>query len=947
MVETKILVGSLGAPTFEFDNTSIESIVCENAVSLTGGEMTADVLETSVFFNDENGALRNIQYATSIWYLQNGQVVGQYYCKSVKRTAINRYLIQATSLIGLLENEVFYGGMYQNATFSEVLSDILYCDGVSPKYKVYNARPKTGKSGEGDAARIPNVSSSQWKYRMHVEFVLVDPKMDTPSSGITYKDTFVAGSTISDYNIVLRSYKRSNGKNYWVVTLNYNGSTLTIGDGDEAFTLGNGSRIVADIDPIGKAMTCEANYKRGDSAGVTGVIKKSEAITPPTNMSRLSICCLFGPVRENGIPVEYNVVITWETCDFYDETGTMVACAVYYKDPDPSSTYHLINCLNPVVTTDFDFEPDGDAKGELTDISKYRIMRDISRSIEFNSGVAESRVYGWIPVTTRREALHQLLFAQNVNLIKSGNGGVIFTPLANVTSGTIEDENIYMGGREEELNQAKSINVTEHSFSYANLSSQVIFDNSQSAEVVGDYIAYFKNAPIYGTPTASGGITIKKYNCNMAIVSGRGIINGTPYIHSNAAIKSTNDSVMDGNDVTVSDVSLITPLNSDNTLKRLEAYYFQKISKITNEIKYNGEKCGNVYSVKSPYADRITGFLTKIVSRSSSFTKSECEFISGYTPPKGSGYSNFIILTAGETFTLPSYVLEEDEPSIRINLIGSGENGTSGSPGEAGKSISSASEYTKGGAGGKGGKGGTGGLGGRIYSTTVTVSNVTSVSVEASGKEIVLRAKNSGGSVVNTYSSSSGVRNTDGFSNIFTGIVYAVPGKNGIDGGAGGKGGNYIEENPGIEYGEDGENVGIYSGGKSPESRVPDWSNGSHPVYANYAYDYFYGGGGGASGGNNGGDAYYSGKKRKDGGSGITMYAGKGADGGNPAEGSTTYGSGGNGGNGGGGGGGAGIWQTTEHVSPYETSWYGGMAGSGGAAGSGASGIEGCAIIYY
>ena len=146
MINEQILIGSQESPSFSFDETQIESVSCENSIGLTGGDMSADVLEVGLFYDDSTGQLANVAYSTPIFYYSNGRAVGKYYILSVEQTGTKRYFIRATSLIGIIEREKFYGGMYTGEHFDEVLSKVLMGDGISPDYEIFVAENNTNKA---------------------------------------------------------------------------------------------------------------------------------------------------------------------------------------------------------------------------------------------------------------------------------------------------------------------------------------------------------------------------------------------------------------------------------------------------------------------------------------------------------------------------------------------------------------------------------------------------------------------------------------------------------------------------------------------------------------------------------------------------------------------------------------------------------------------------------
>lgn len=941
MINERILIGSAESPSYTFDEDSIESITCENSIGLTGGDMSADVLEVGLLYDDPTEQLANVAYSTPISYYSNGRVVGKYYILSVEQTGTKRYFIRATSLIGIIECEKFYGGMYNGEHFDEVLSKVLMGDGISPDYEIFVAENNTDRTYSAKLADVAD-SVDQYKYRLHVNFEIVSTYGD-----LTYFTAQSIAGTNNHYSLSLWAEKNSSGNAYYWLSFIHGVSTpsgqrhqfrdIFRADG----LVGNGSVIDVDADPIAGTFKVVCNYVKPGDSSTTGTLTYENTLTVPTTTSSSEKINLYYALGKNysayssGDYVcrsDYyrDFALRWNAYEVYNENGEKVVEAVYAKR---NGTNYICNALTGymvnVSSTYSAWDTVGESLGYISDLSKYGRLVELGKMISYNEAVADLPIYGWLPVGTRREALHQLLFSQGINMMHSANGGIIFTALSNTVSGEITDDNLYNNGSEEKLQQAKTVSVTEHTFSAPSGNAETLFDNSQSTLRGGEYKVEYRNAPIYGTPTASSGLTILYYNCNAAIVTGRGIITGTPYVHSENMISYSNGNVSDGSDVSVTDATLVSSINSDNVMNRLKAYYCADVRKNNVGIKFGGERCGAVYSFTSPLLQRVSAFLTKYVSRASSFVKSDCEFIRGYVPQKSGGYTSFAILPYGSSFTVPEEVKQQTTPTIRLNLIGTGRDGTAGSNGADGEraeySYNWPSSAAKGGAGGEGGAGGDGG---DILTVSLNVANINTISVEQSGKNTIVKAYNGSGTLVSTYSSASGSPQDGGFVNVFTGIAYALPGNTGIKGGDGGDGG-YAQDFGMLIIGTNGESVNGYSGGLTfpGVDKYPEW-----------VWDTL-GGGGGASASANGGDARQENDYQY-------TWGGDGANGGAPVPTLQVYGCGGNGGNGGGGGGGSGV-KVTQSGPGGIVSTFPKDIGYGGTGGTGGEGYPGCLIIYY
>lgn len=949
-INEKIYIGSVDTPTLSFDQTNIEDIVCNNSVNLIGDELASDVLEVNLFFDDTDKVLENTSYATPIYYFSNDALVGKYYIAQIERKGIKRYLIRATSLIGLIEKEEFYGGFYNGKQFKDVVDDILFTNGVNlTKYKLYNAlahpqyRDYTGNTAGTTYTQPVKVadyeaSTSVYKNKMHLEFVIRGDNRG--QAGAVESSGVIAGWVygVGGYRVEARSIVSDGGNNSkYYIYVNHPGSDFyTFGS---SYNCGAGSKFVVDCDPVAGNLFMSVDYIDADNSSVTG---HEEVLRHPTfTFPNISGAMNYAFGANKGAvddSARYTFQIEWDVYKIYDENDVLLIDALFATD-ETGTIHYVANTVNGEVVSVTSFDPIGETYGTVADFTRIERDRALSESIVYGTGITNLPVRGWLKKSTRREALHQLLFAENVAMLKSDDGKILFTKISSLQNGSILDDNLYDDSDEKSIAPAKKINVTEHSYETTDVESETIFDNSSSTIGSGEYIVEFDKAPIFGALT-SDGITIIANNCNAALVTGKGTITGTPYRHSKNVIQYISGSY-DGTDVSVSNVGLITSINSDNIMNKLKAYYSGQLKKITNSIKYNGERCGLKYLFKTLYNDANTAHLVKLKAQTSSFVRANCEFIAGYVPAESSGYSGFIIVPYGQTWYVPSEVRSSESHTVRINLIGKGSDGTNGSNGSSGQRGSSGEGALPGGNGGAGGAAGTGGLGGYIYSVTVDVTSVNKIVSSVTGDDTYARAYDDNDALVGTYNSHTGNRSDTGFMNVFTGIQYARRGRDGVPGGAGGKGG-YCTLSGNVVTpikGESGGDADTYSGGQSFDCIVTQ----STSSWGGTSYEYnSFGGGGGAAYGNNGENAYLRDQ---------SSYSTVGGDGANaivPTNVYTEYGSGGFGGNGGGGGGGAGTRFVAFYgQSGYEYSTYYYLAGSYGTGSAGTSGIDGCLIIYY
>lgn len=968
---------------FHFDEFSIESINSDTSVSLSGEEFQADSFESNVFFYGEAEAILNLPFGTEVFYYNEGTLVGKYYLKTVERTALNKYLIYATSMIGILDYENYYGAFLSGGTtLGRAISRIVGGDGLTEGNITHHFVPyrackyKASVLGTESARGVRcNSISSSWGNAMHVEFSVNGTKSGVTVGSVSY----VAGCFTaydSGYNIE-RGYAVGVKIGDAVSTGHY--ITLYIQYGkyrielftDDAIADYYKPSFTVDIVPYGGYVSASAEYS--DSSHNYSFNERAEIGTASAYASAPSINYVGGAVPYNSY---WNnsycyVDFIFKSYKVYDEDGKLAidACPILWTRAytnttttvygitnlahigrDSSSYSGLIYQNSAFDNSSTSFLEPFDCGQDIIEAKYISRYIDFFSNIEYGPGTDSLIVRGWIPICTKREAIYQMLFSQSLSMIKSGEGKMLIIGLTNNTSGTIPDGSIYDNGREERVEASRTISLTEHSYEVQS-ESEVIFDNTSAPTASAQYVAVFKNSPINGTVTGSG-VHIYKYNCNCALCDGRGTITGVPFRHSQNIITNESGNSF-GSDVNVSNATMVTAINSDNVMKRLAAYYGTNLKRFVSSFVYDGQRCGLVYSFKSPFNQVVTAYITKMSTNASTFVKSECEFISGYVPSDVGGYTNYAIVHSDSTtWSIPSSVYSKENPQIRINLIGQGLQGSSGTDGEPG-GDSNGRSYGK---GGKGGKGGDGGLGGQIYTVTVDItSSMKTLVFSRSGQNTVIQIQDSSNSTLRTYYSSSGNRSPTGFTNVFTGVVYALPGAKGIDGGKGGDGGVYYRHTNNSDQERQpqaGESVNGQSGGSAGAPTSTRWNN-PDPGYVN-TMEYTYGGrgGGGASYSSPGqSSSFVRGRPDR-----ISNYTGgKGADGGNPAPNQSTFGCGGSGGNGGGGSGGASsceyyyYWMDPPSGDSGSDVTYHTMTGCQeyGKGGQGADGNYGCAIVYY
>ena len=602
------------------------------------------------------------------------------------------------------------------------------------------------------------------------------------------------------------------------------------------------------------------------------------------------------------------------------------------------NTYHFA-CTSTVGLLDETYHDGGIYTGETV----KEVCEDICSplTVYTKTNLQNIKLYGWLPIATRRENLTQVLFAIGATFKVDFDGAIRIEGLWSGEASTIDAGEIYASGTVDYATPVTEVIVTEHAYSQSATETTELFKGTTSA---GDKITF--DEPCYDL--AASGFSILASGANWATVSaGSGVLMGKKYTHVTRQVmqqikpKTRELVTQSDNTVKVENATLVSLVNATAVAERLAEYYSHN-ERINYKIAVKRETPGDVVKIAHPYGGTVSGCIESADITVSGKLAAEESVLIDYFPPdigEQEYYDTVEVLTESGTWTVP-----ENVTSIRAVLIGGGSGGSSGCEGEDGKNV------YNGGAGGKGGIAGAGGVGGKVYSVEMNVTPGTNYAVQigAGGKGGVYSA---GGSVAGTsgvqtkfgsLSSENGSSSDIGFADPVNNQFYAQAGDDGIKGGDGGSGGEatYTSDDSKVRAGKDGGNALGYAGGKGASGSGSKY-NGQIGVSGG-------GGGGGAAMGNTGGDGDVGRLKWTNfalpeyQGSGWLAKGGAGGSGGNATiipNTPTMLGGGGGGGHGGGGGGGGGL---TQAVSTRSHS-----GGSGGNGSSGGDGAPGCVLIYY
>lgn len=489
---------------------------------------------------------------------------------------------------------------------------------------------------------------------------------------------------------------------------------------------------------------------------------------------------------------------------------------------------YKINTTSPIGLLNKQYHKGGVYTGTLFSTLIAELIGD-SVPYTYDTDVGATKIFGWLPYATKRKNLHQIMFAENISIIKNNNGDIHFTFLKVPSSvPTIPQTRIFIGGTIKYPAVATSVKLSEHSYQKVDTLERVtLIDNSDKTPATNKLFVFDTAPIIVSTLQATGDLTVNEAGVNYAIVTGQGVLTGIPYYDKISIVEKTYNSGGEDYSVSVEDATLVTGINSENVAERLLNYYTS--SEIVNaDLKVDTEKCGGIYSFVDMFGDTVQAFLTKMTSKISSFIRAACEFVTGYVPSTfGNNYTHWGYVT-GNTGTIE---IQAGTTIARFVLIGGGSGGSSGL-----KGVDNLEDLQ---AGGTGGEGGFGGNGGKIREVVLhnPTAGIYQCSVGNGGtgggrcNNTQTRNQGTGGSdstvttpggTVYSTADSAAYYSKNGIKNLFTETVYAVKGRDGCKGGNGGRG--TVAGN-----GEQGEDVlwdgVLYHGGAGGKGLKFDFEN--------------------------------------------------------------------------------------------------------------------------
>ena len=254
------------------------------------------------------------------------------------------------------------------------------------------------------------------------------------------------------------------------------------------------------------------------------------------------------------------------------------------------------------------------------------------------------KVYGWLPVATRRENLKQLLFAVG-GCVKKKDGDVYFTTLTVDVPKVIPENKVFDTGKITYDSPASRIEVVEHQFSKVDSAPS---EEVYSGEIIGSSFVTPKgysvsdaalvtwDKPYHSLTFSNCTLLNNEMGVNYAVVSSSGsaTISGKPYIHSKMIVSRDKENYNGKEKVAkVENATLVTLANSNSVAEKVMAYYDSPCT-LSGAIVMDGEKPLDNITMPNQFEEENTGMIKSIEGTlGKQITKGELELRIGYNPP--------------------------------------------------------------------------------------------------------------------------------------------------------------------------------------------------------------------------------------------------------------------------------------------------------------------------
>lgn len=241
----------------------------------------------------------------------------------------------------------------------------------------------------------------------------------------------------------------------------------------------------------------------------------------------------------------------------------------------------------------------GDVVGQIFDGEDFNYLLDDSLE-----GIP---LIGYIPYTTKRNALVQIAFAIGAVVDTSNYDGVLIYSQQTAVTGEFTQSDAFDGLTLEHSDVVTGIRLTVHAYQQSEEVEELYNDVlNGSAEILFA-------SPHHGL-TVTGG-TLVRSGDNYAVVKGTGetvVLKGRIYTHlTTSLLKENPDIVFNKNIKDVPDATLVHAGNAQEVLDRVYGYY-QRAENVTGDVLLADKTLGQVVGIDTAYDGKREGTLESI-----------------------------------------------------------------------------------------------------------------------------------------------------------------------------------------------------------------------------------------------------------------------------------------------------------------------------------------------
>lgn len=224
----------------------------------------------------------------------------------------------------------------------------------------------------------------------------------------------------------------------------------------------------------------------------------------------------------------------------------------------------------------------------------------------------KTKVSGYLPVCTRREALQQVAFAIGSLVTTHGSDAIKLNPVQDVITGSFNGNQIFSGAKVTTEKRYAKVEVARHSYKKSTEVEELATDEYIS----GSNVLITFSDPHYDYTIKGGTITDSGVNWVKVTANGVVSISAKKYIH-NVVMQSRRNQFATANEqhnvLTVDSATLVTADNVTDVLTRLyESSTLRSVLK--EDAVIDNQTCGDHVSSLNPWGSQTRGFITAMSS---------------------------------------------------------------------------------------------------------------------------------------------------------------------------------------------------------------------------------------------------------------------------------------------------------------------------------------------